>query len=216
MGMKTIIATVCALAIAATAMAQYNAPGYNDRNVTMPTENGKNNPKNDPSQRRYSQHDAGFWFAVEAAGGYSLNTAKGLDNTAFGEIDAYGGYRFNEHFKAGLGIGGRYYFDPGMLRRTHHNWALPVMLNVRGNLIPQDYRTVVPFYSVDFGVSVTDAFMFRPTIGIRCGEPRSAFLVGVSYMLQNMRGWKLDKYTETYDASTRSVSFIALKIGYEF
>ena len=214
--MKTIITTICAVVISTAAMAQYNAPGYNDRNVTMPTENSKNNKKNDPAQREYSQYGSGFWFSAEAGGGYSLNTAKGLNNTAFAEVDLYGGYRFNEHFKAGLGLGGRYYFNPEILRRTSHNWAMPIMLNFRGNLIPQDYRTVVPFYSVDFGVSVTDAFMFRPTIGIRCGEPRSAFRLGVSYMLQNMRGWKLDSYTSVYEASTRSVSFVALKIGYEF
>ena len=165
----------------------------------------------------YSKYESGFWFSVEALGGYSANVSKGVDNTAFAEVDVYAGYRINQFARVGVGLGGRYYFDPGMLRRVEsHNWAMPLMLNVRGNIIPQEYRTVVPYYSLDIGSTITDGFLFRPTIGIRCGEPRSAFLLGLTYMFQNMRGYKENKDTHEWQNATLQTSFFALRLGYEF
>lgn len=141
-----------------------------------------------------------------------------MGNTPFAELDIYAGYRFNDYARVGIGLGPRYYFTPGNLRRTSVKWAMPLVFNVRGNIIPQDYRTVIPYYSVDLGATVGDGFMLRPTIGIRCGEPRSAFLLGVSYMLQNLRGYRnetLDDVVRVVDANNATSSF-ALTLGYEF
>ena len=93
---------------------------------------------------------------------------------------------------------------------------MPIMINFRGNIIPQDYRTVVPYYSVDVGSTITDGFLLRPTLGIRCGERRSAFLLGVSYMLQVMSGYESKYEPGNLNEKTLNTSFFGLRIGYEF
>lgn len=206
--MKKYFILLAAAIIGMSAVAQDDRPTYQKRDVIMPTEHQES-----PADHNYAQHDNGFWFSVEGTGGYSVHMSKGMDNTAFAEADVYFGYRANEFFRIGMGLGGRYYFDPGILRTKDFKWAMPVMLNMRGNFIPQDYRTVVPYYSVDLGCSITDGFMFRPTVGIRCGERRSAFLLGLSYMYQAMSGYKSK---EDLTKKTINTSFFALRLGYEF
>lgn len=196
-----------------SAFAQTDGPTYEKRQVVMPTEQDQGTIK--AEHREYSKLSQGFWFSVEGAGGYSLNLSDNVDNAAMAEVALYGGYRFNEYVRVGIGLGARYYFSSGNLRNRSHNWGIPVMFNVRGNFIPQDYRTVIPYYSLDLGCSVTDGFMFRPTIGVRFGERRSAFLLGLSYMMQNMQGWEMGMDEKKMD-KTRSVSFLLLKLGYEF
>lgn len=206
---------LAAALVTMTLQAQNYEPAYEKRDVNMPTEHLENNTEGS-RLHDYPKYETGFWFSAEALGGYSANVSKGKHNTPFAEVDVYAGYRINEFARVGLGLGGRYYFDPDYLRRVSHNWAMPIMFNVRGNFIPQEYRTVVPYYSVDIGSSITDGFMFRPTIGIRCGERRSAFLLGVTYMMQNMRGLKENKETLEWDNATLQTSFFALRLGYEF
>jgi len=209
--MKKSVLLLAIAIIAFSASAQDENPTYQKRDVNMPTEH-----MTSPSDHNYSQQDKGFWFSVEATGGYSANVSKQMDNTAFAEMDFYVGYRTSEFFRVGMGLGGRYYFNPGILRRKSHNWAIPIMINVRGNIIPQDYRTVVPYYSVDVGSTVTDGFLLRPTLGIRCGERRSAFLLGVSYMLQVMSGYESKYEPGNHNEKTLNTSFFGLRIGYEF
>ena len=58
--------------------------------------------------------------------------------------------------------------------------------------------------------------MVRPTIGLRIGDfERSAFLVGISYLAQNVRIAKSDSDGRLSRDKYLS-SFITLKIGYEF
>jgi hypothetical protein len=83
---------------------------------------------------------------------------------------------------------------------------------VRGNFIPTQYRSVVPYYSFSIGGSIRDGFFFRPTVGLRIGQQRSAFLVSLSYVGQSMKGYKWNKELKYVDY----VSFISLGIGYEF
>ena len=76
-----------------------------------------------------------------------------------------------------------------------------------GNFIDDEFRTVTPYWSMDMGGAIKDGFMWRPTIGIRVGQSRSAFLLGVTYTGQNL------KYKTGKD---RYVSAVGLTLGYEF
>ena len=98
------------------------------------------------------------------------------------------------------------------MRSTLSEWAFPIFLNVRGNFIPTRYRDVVPYYSFDIGVTVRDGFMLRPTVGLRVGRERSAFLVGLGYVGQDLSTYSRDNLRKT----RRFVNFITLKLGYEF
>ena len=130
-------------------------------------------------------------------------------NAGFGSV---AGYRFNEYVRVGLGLGARYYFDNNKVRSTLSEWAFPIFLNVRGNFIPTRYRDVVPYYSFDIGGTVRDGFMLRPTVGLRVGRERSAFLVGLGYVGQDLSTYSRDNLRKT----RRFVNFITLKLGYEF
>lgn len=167
------------------------------------------------STAAYVDHEtkeSGFWIATELQGGYSLRFNK--DNVGFGELDVTLGYRFNEYVKIGVGLGSRYYLDNEDVRSSSIEWSFPIYANVRGNFMPSLYRTVVPYYSMELGGAIRDGFMFRPTVGIRIGHPRRAFLVGVSYMLQSMKCHEIidDRIME----DRKGISFITLRIGYEF
>ena len=152
----------------------------------------------------YTLNDTGFFFAAEAGVGVTSKVAD--DNMVFTEINVVGGYRVNEYFRAGIGFGGRYYAT-NQDARYHKNWSFPLYANFRGNFIPSEYRKVVPYYSFDIGAAIRDGFMVRPTIGIRIGEPRAAFLIGISYLGQNITmPAKKDKF----------ISGVTLKLGYEF
>ena len=128
-------------------------------------------------------------------------------------MDFVGGYRVNEFFRIGAGFGPRYYFGPERARLNVARWGMPLYLNIRGNFIPSEYRDCVPYYSIDCGTSFPDGIMFRPTIGVRIGEPRSAFLLGVSYTGQQLKNADLDKDGKLKHKFT---SFLSIKIGYEF
>lgn len=160
----------------------------------------------------YREKNTGFFAAAELVGGYSCR----LFNSNFGflELDAIGGYRFNEYLHVGAGLGARYYFDNNKARYTTSKWAGPIFLDVRGQFIPSLHRNVVPYYSFDIGGTIRDGFMIRPTLGLRIGENRSAFLVGIAYTGQDMTTpW----YREGERVKRgRFVSFVNLKIGYQF
>lgn len=176
------------------------------KGVKIPYERGKSEHK------AYSKFDQGFFFAVEGNGGYSLNLSG--TNIGFGEIDFVGGYRVNDYFRIGAGFGPRYYFGPENARFNVARWGMPLYLDIRGNFIPNEYRNIVPYYSLDLGTSFPDGLMFRPTIGIRVGEARSAFLLGVSYTGQNLKNADFDKAKGTF--KHKFTSFLSIKIGYEF
>ncbi len=159
----------------------------------------------DPNLRDMADNDTGFWFSPQLSGGYTLFLSKHC--SPWSELDLAGGYRFSQYLKVGIGIGGRYYFDNSKLRKSDIGWSFPIYATVRGNFIPETYRTVVPYYSCDLGGAIRDGFMWRPTFGIRVGQARSAFLVGISYIGQSLKYWNGDgKY----------VSSLGLTIGYEY
>ncbi len=158
------------------------------------------------------ERETGFWISAELSSGYSL---KSHNNVAFGEADVTLGYRFSEYFRVGPGIGIRYYFPSNKLRTNQFRWSFPLYLNFRGNFCGMSYKDLVPYYSVDLGGTVQDGFMWRPSIGVRIGQPRNAFIVSLSYMGQNLRH-KTRSAFKTDHTSVNYVSFIALRVGYEF
>ena len=178
------------------------------RVVNMPTETGLGVQVKD-----YRQMQTGFFAAAEIVGGYSLEIGK--KNVGFTELDLVGGYRFCDYLRVGLGLGGRYYYGSRSL--TTHEWGLPLFVNLRGNFIPNDYYNVVPFWSFDMGTTFPDGFMIRPNIGMRIGQPRSAFVATIGYMGQTLRIHKKGEAPQIFDGRERKFyNFITLKIGYEF
>lgn len=190
--------------IALTAMiANGLAQSTPTRVVKMPTEGNLG-----VNQTDYSDLSKGFFMAGEVSGGIAVNS--GANNLSFTELSATGGYRFSEYLRVGIGIGARYYIDNKNVRYMSHDWGLPLFVNVRGNFIPTVYRNVVPFWSMDLGTSFPDGVMVRPTVGIRVGQERSAFVASIGYMGQNIR-------TRFYPGKDHNFkSFITLKLGYEF
>lgn len=167
-------------------------------------------------QKDYSTFDTGFWISAEAVGGYSCRLMH--SNFSFAEVDVTGGYRFNEYLKVGIGFGGRYYFDNSKVRYSSSEWSFPIYANVRGNFIPTAYRSVVPYYSVDLGGTVRDGFLFRPAVGLRIGQKRNAFLVALAYTGQGLQSYEYEP-TPLFvkkEKKNKFVSFISLKLGYEF
>lgn len=155
----------------------------------------------------YGELDSGFWVATELGEAASCNLNGG--NYTFTELDVVGGYRLNEYIRFGIGIGARYY-NNNSHRYSSIAWGVPIYASIRGNIIPCEYRNVVPYYSFDVGASIRDGFMLRPGVGVRIGQNRSAFLVSLSYLGQNIiskdDNRKKNKFT----------SFVMVKIGYEF
>ncbi len=159
----------------------------------------------DPDLRDMADSDRGFWFSAQLSGAYTLFLSHHC--SPWTELDLAGGYRFSQYLKVGIGVGGRYYIENSKLRDSSIKWSFPIYATVRGNFLPDTYRTVTPYYSVDLGGAIRDGFMWRPTFGIRVGQTRSAFLVGVSYTGQSLRYWTgKDKY----------VSSLGITVGYEF
>ena len=158
--------------------------------------------------------DAGFWAAAECSAGYSLQSR---NNAGFGEIDVTFGYRFNEYFRVGPGFGLRYYYPSDHLRVRSYRWAFPMYLNLRGNLLSMRYRNMVPFYSLDLGGTVQDGLMWRPSMGVRIGDYRKAFIISVSYVGQDILDYIIKETTsDAVDKGSRYVSFLAMRLGYEF
>ena len=153
----------------------------------------------------YATFDRGFWMSVQYMGAYSLFLTEHC--TPWTELNIVGGYRFNQYLKVGIGFGARYYFENSKLRNRNNEWSFPIFATVRGNIISDEYRTVVPYYSVEIGGTIRDGFMWRPTFGLRIGQSRSAFLVGLNYTGQNL------PYKNNIN---RYVSSIGLSVGYEF
>lgn len=200
--MKTSRILMAFIAIASLTVTVYGQ-SKPTREVKMPTERNLSAKQTD-----YQELNKGFFMAGELSGGWSLNSGK--SNLGFTELDATGGYRFSEYLRVGVGIGARVYFDNKDIRNMSHKWGMPLFLNLRGNFIPTDYREVIPFWSIDAGTTFPDGAMIRPTVGIRVGAPRSAFIASIGYLGQNLRT------CVTPDKKHSFYSFITLKLGYEF
>ena len=162
---------------------------------------------NRPQYIDYSQNENGFWYAIEASGGSSVIIDK--KNIQWAEGTFTGGYRFSENLRIGVGLGVRNYFAGNdIVRKDKHSWAMPVFANIRGNLISHLSREFVPYWSFSIGTVVPDGIFVSPTFGLRIGQPRNSFLIGIAYTLGN-----IDVDRAIY---SESINHFALKIGYEF
>lgn len=162
-----------------------------------------------PNRMAYVDHtekESGFWCAIESNAGSSIvfNHANfqrvGLTYT--------GGYMVSEYLKFGLGMGANYYFNNNShARNTKIGVTMPIFLDVRGNLVSQEVRNFVPYWSLDFGGAIRDGFFMSPTIGMRFGQKRDSWLLGLSYTLNRI---------DNAPCYPQSVSSFAIKFGYEF
>ena len=163
----------------------------------------------DHEQKQFLLMQKGFWGAIEAMTGISTHFSG--HNMGLAEIDVTAGYMFNQFFRIGGGLGARYYIDQGDLRRHKSAWGLPIYASARGNMMSNIYRRTIPYWDITIGGSLKDGFFFRPTLGLKIGEPRQAFIIGLSYMGQeiascNYIGRKCERYT----------SFFCLRLGFEY
>lgn len=188
------------------ALAQQN-PTHESRQVSMPTEKNLGVKSTD-----FAMQTQGFFCAAEASYAYSITHHR--SGIQYGELDFTAGYRFDDFLRVGAGLGARNYFE-NKGRAMSHDWGLPLYVHARGNFMGNAYRDVVPFWSCDLGTTFPDGFMFRPTVGIRVGQPRSAFVASIGYVGQQIREYKSIKDGKP-TVNHPFVSFLTVKLGYEF
>ena len=174
-------------------------------------------PTNRPAYRDHAELDNGFWCAVEAYGGTSILFKDGVDDAQRAGLSFTGGYMVNEFLKLGLGIGGNCYVNNNdQLRSTSIKWTMPLFIDLRGNLLSQEVRNFVPYWSVDIGGAIRDGFFFSPTIGMKFGEKRDSWLLGLNYNIQQIKNWTKDNRNANGQTTPEMVSFVSIKVGYEF
>lgn len=189
--MKKLFVIMVMLAIWSGSYAQ-------NREIRMPEEPVKSyNMANAPR---------GYWCAIELGGGSTLMEAK--KNVAMVGLSYTGGYRFNEFFKAGVGLGALYYPNSSNIRSDKRHLAMPLFINLRGSMFADESRVVVPYWSVNVGTTFPDGMFFTPTVGLRIGEKRNALLVGISYTVRHIKTYP--------EITTGNYSGAFLKLGYEF
>ena len=175
----------------------------------------QNNVRLPEAPQRVAYHDHtqlndGFWIAIEAQGATSILFDSNKTNAQRAGLAVVAGYMFNEFLKIGVGMGGNCYVSNNQpMRSTSIAWNMPIYLDLRGNFGSQEVRNCVPYWSLDLGGAVKDGIFASPTIGLRFGEKRDSWLLGVTYSISQILNNKDLKYPE-------AVSFVGLKAGYEF
>ena len=147
----------------------------------------------EPKRAKYVDYpslNTGFWFAVQATPAFA--TEEGF----IFQADVVAGYRGGEFFRFGPGVSAR--FAPS-------GFALPVYLDLRGNIISQESRMCVPYWNVDAGYTIGQGIYASPTIGVRVGQPRNNFVAGLTYMFQYYGG-----------AVGAPAHAIGIRIGFEY
>lgn len=149
-----------------------------------------------PKRSRYIDYPSqykGLWFAVQATPAFA--SQEGIT----GQIDLIAGYRTGEWFRVGAGVSPKFSANAG--------FALPVYLDLRGNIISQESRMAVPYWSLDAGYTISPSnsgLYVSPTVGVRVGMPRNNFIAGITYILQTLPGGSAPSHGA------------GLRIGYEF
>ncbi len=171
-----------------------------------------------PNRPKYVEHDmleSGFWIAVE--GNVSSGVVPDYTNAQRAGGNVVFGYMVNEFMKLGLGLGANCYFNNNEeVRKPTNQWTIPVYFDIRGNLITQEVRNLVPYWSFDIGYAAYDGFFFSPTIGIRIGERRNSWLIGFNYTFQQLDNKRINIGGIEKDLFPKNGSFLGVKIGYEF
>ncbi len=187
-------------------MSASSLSAQSDKEIVLPQK---------PHRAKYVDHtqsETGFWCAAEAEAGSTvmLNHA----NMQAAQLTYTGGYRFNEYIKVGVGFGAKYYFNNNARRRGNANsCTFPLFFNARGNFLSQADRSMVPYWSVSVGHVFKDGFVFSPSVGLRFGEQRSSWLLGISYSLNHINTDHLEVPPATRIETTSS---LMLHVGYEF
>ncbi len=182
-----------------TLFAQYIfAQSEND--IIMP-----NSPKTNNSEVNIAELDKGYWCSIEAGGG--CTTMQGMKNVAMTEFTFTNGYRFSQYLKLGIGFGGLWYINNSNVRKDNRSLAMPIFCNIRGNILSDNTRMTVPYWSLNIGSTIGDAFFMTPTIGIKIGEKRSAWLVGIGYSLRDL---------QITNGQYKSYHSAFLRVGYEY
>lgn len=169
-----------------------------DRVIRMPEPPSKNQNIADEDVVKY-------WCAFEAGGGSTA--MENMKNVAMVGASFVEGYRFNQYLKVGAGLGVLYYPNSSNVRDTKKHLATSLFVNARGNILTDDIRYIVPYWSINIGTTIPDGFFLTPSVGVRIGEKRNAFLVSVGYTLRHMK---------SYPEHTKYYSGALLKLGYEF
>ena len=162
-------------------------------------------PEAPASKFNIAEVDNGFWCVVEAGGGSTL--MEGWRNVAMLGVSYIGGYRFNQYLKVGAGVGILCYPNSENVRSTSKKLAMPIFLNIRGNILSDEYRQMIPFWSVNVGTTMPDGFFMTPSVGLRFGENRNAFLVSLGYTFRHLK--TMSNHSSNYSGAM-------VKIGYEF
>jgi hypothetical protein len=133
----------------------------------------------------YASQDKGWWCSVEVMGGGSVDVNYDPALYPLG-ISFINGYRFNQFIEIGIGLGFRYYIPStsiqnqtyyginGLYEPKHQQysqtdnsgntyvgapWSIPLFIDLRGNLISNDTRTVVPYWAFYFGYSFSNYYL---------------------------------------------------------
>lgn len=161
---------------------------------------------NRPSYIDHTDEDCGFWMAGEAHVGSTIMLKN--TNALRSGVAVVGGYMVNEFIKVGVGLGVNVYaLNNNKIRDTDIPFTMPLFFDFRGVFMTQEVRNLVPYWSCDIGGAIRDGFFFSPTIGLRIGEKRDSWLIGLSCGLNSI------KNKPNIDSTISSMS---LKIGYEF
>lgn len=161
-----------------------------------------------PKQTNYKDYDmqnSGFWCAIDAEAGSSVMVHS--KNMQYGNLAFTGGYRINEFFRFGVGLGVRYYMNNAEVRDTDNKFGVPIFGNVRGNFISAYDRDGVPFWSLNIGGITNEGFFASPTFGYSFGGLRNNFQIGINYTITSFKNCY---------KTNMAYSYFGVKIGYEF
>lgn len=176
--------------------------------VCTAQENTVNRLPDTPKHPVYKDHtvtQTGYWFSTE--GFFGTMADPNSKNLQFIGAQFVNGFRLNEFLRGGVGIGLKHYFKSDDVRTSTTALGFPLFANLRGNLLSQNDREIVPFWSIEAGTEIRTGYYVSPLVGFKIGEQRSSFTVGVSYTMIQM---------DTKDKDDDIRNCITLKFGYEF
>ncbi len=162
-------------------------------------------PEETVHRTNIAEVDRGYWCSIELGGGST--TMEGMRNVAMAGVAFTNGYRFNLYSTVGGAVEVFHYPNIGNVRDPKTHLAMPLFVNARGNILSDEIRRVVPYWSVNVGATLPDGLFLTPGVGLRIGERRSAFLIGINYTFRHLNAQP--ERTEDY-------SGVMLKLGYEF
>lgn len=168
-----------------------------DRHIVM--------PEIPASSHNIAEQDNGYWCAIEAGGGSTA--MDNMKNIAMVAASFANGYRLNQFLKVGVGVGVMYYPNNKNVRENENHFSIPLFFNARGNILSDEMRHTVPYWSINVGTCTSDGFFLTPSVGLRIGEKRSAFLISIGYTLRHF---------DSYPENRNYYSGALLKLGYEF